>query len=239
LVNYTQNHDQVANSSRGTRGHLLTSPGRWRAMTALLLLAPGTPMLFQGQEFAASSPFLYFADHHARLADKVRNGRAEFMAQFPNVGTPEMQARLHDPADPFEFERCKLDLAERERHAEWYRLHQDLIRLRRDDAVFRAQRPGGVDGAVLAAEAFLLRYFGAGGNDRLLLVNLGRDLRLEIAPEPLLAPPDGAIWRLLWSSEDPRYGGCGTPHPETEEYWRIPGHAALVLAPQPASEAHA
>jgi maltooligosyltrehalose trehalohydrolase len=239
LVNYTQNHDQVANSSRGTRGHLLTSPGRWRAMTALLLLAPGTPMLFQGQEFAASSPFLYFADHHARLADKVRNGRAEFLAQFPSMGTPEMQARLHDPADPFEFERCKLDLAERERHAEWYRLHQDLIRLRRDDAVFRAQRPGGVDGAVLAAEAFLLRYFGAGGNDRLLLVNLGRDLRLEIAPEPLLAPPDGAIWRLLWSSEDPRYGGCGTPHPETEEYWRIPGHAALVLAPQPASEAHA
>ena len=63
FVNYVQNHDQVANSARGYRLHRLTSPGRYRALTAFLLLAPGTPMLFQGQEFAASSPFLFFADH--------------------------------------------------------------------------------------------------------------------------------------------------------------------------------
>jgi maltooligosyltrehalose trehalohydrolase len=62
FISFIQNHDQVANSARGLRGHQLTSPGRWRAMTALLLLSPGTPMLFQGQEFSASSPFLYFAD---------------------------------------------------------------------------------------------------------------------------------------------------------------------------------
>ena len=61
FITFIQNHDQVANTARGERCHQLTSPGRYRAMTALMLLAPGTPMLFQGQEFAASAPFLYFA----------------------------------------------------------------------------------------------------------------------------------------------------------------------------------
>src|SRR5439155_13894401 len=67
FVTFLENHDQVANSAFGRRMHQLTSPGRWRAMTAFWLLAPGTPMLFQGQEFAASSPFLYFADHNPEL----------------------------------------------------------------------------------------------------------------------------------------------------------------------------
>ena len=70
----------------------LTAPGCWRALTALLLLGPATPMLFQGQEFAASSPFLYFADHHGALADQVRKGRAEFLAQFPSIATAEVDA---------------------------------------------------------------------------------------------------------------------------------------------------
>src|SRR5207249_1718710 len=68
FVNFIQNHDQVANSGRGLRCHLLTSPGRCKALTALLLLAPATPLLFQGQEFASNSPFLFFADHPPELA---------------------------------------------------------------------------------------------------------------------------------------------------------------------------
>jgi maltooligosyltrehalose trehalohydrolase len=71
---------------------------------------------------------------------------------------------------------------------------------------------------------------GGGGDDRLLLVNLGRDLPLAVAPEPLLAPPAARSWRLIWSSEDPRYGGTGTPPVESEEGWFLPGHAAVVLA---------
>ena len=82
----------------------------------------------------------------------------------------------------------------------------------------------------------MLRFFGGAGGDRLLLVNLGRDLHLDPAPEPLLAPPEGACWEVLWSSEDPRYGGCGTSHLDTGENWRIPGHAAVVLAPAPGGE---
>src|SRR5690606_38790927 len=82
FINYFQNHDQIANSGSGERCHNLTSPGRFRAMTALLLLGPQTPMLFQGQEYAASSPFFYFADHNPELARLVAKGRAEFLAQF-------------------------------------------------------------------------------------------------------------------------------------------------------------
>src|SRR5262249_19710716 len=67
FVNYIDNHDQVANSAAGLRTRLIASPGRYRAVTALLLLAPGTPMLFQGQEFGTSAPFHFFADHHEAL----------------------------------------------------------------------------------------------------------------------------------------------------------------------------
>jgi maltooligosyltrehalose trehalohydrolase len=207
-------------------------------MTALMLLAPGTPMLFQGQEYAASQPFYYFADHEPDLAKLVFAGRNKELSQFRSLATPEAQASLRDPADPQTFELCKLDFTERTRNAHIYQMHRDLLKLRREDTAFSAQRRGGVDGAVLADEAFVLRFFGGGGvddpnplDDRLLIVNLGMDLVLNPAPEPLLAPPVGQEWTVLWSSEDPRYGGLGTPPLETTQNWLIPGHAAIVLQP--------
>jgi maltooligosyltrehalose trehalohydrolase len=233
FINYIQNHDQVANSGLGLRVHLLTTPGRFRAMTALMLLAPGTPMLFQGEEFASSSPFVFFADHRPKLASAVSEGRADFFTQFRSMATAEMQQLIPDPENPDTFERCKLDFNERECHADVYALHCDLLRLRKEDAAFSSQRAGAFDGAVLGSEAFLLRFFSEVSGDRLLLVNLGRDLHLDAAPEPLLAPPEGRRWEILWSSERPRYGGSGTPPVETDEGWRIPGHATVVLFPQP------
>jgi maltooligosyltrehalose trehalohydrolase len=232
FVAYLQNHDQVANSARGARLHELTSAGRLRAATALLLLGPATPMLFQGQEFGASAPFLYFADHKSELARAVTAGRQEFLSQFPSIATAEMQARLPDPSDPQTFVLCKLDWSERERHGTLHRLHRDLIRLRREDPVLSRCGVGrSVEGAVLGPEAFLLRYLDKErGRDRLLLVNFGADLHLDPAPEPLLAPPEDCDWSTLWSSENPNYGGSGTVPPETEENWRLPGHAALLLA---------
>jgi maltooligosyltrehalose trehalohydrolase len=233
FVTFLQNHDQVANSGQGLRCHCLTSSGRYKTLTALQLLAPGTPMLLQGQEFAASTPFLYFADHKPELAELVRKGRSKFLSQFRSLALTEVQAGLSDPASPATFERCKLNFAERESHSDVYRLHRDLLRLRREDPAFRRQRLRGVDGAVLGRNAFVLRFFAENTADRLLLVNLGRDLHLDPAPEPLLAPPATANWRVLWSSEDPRYGGAGTPPLDTEDNWRIPGEAAVVLAPCP------
>jgi maltooligosyltrehalose trehalohydrolase len=231
MVTFIQNHDQIANSAYGKRCHLLTAPGQLRAITALMLLAPGTPMLFQGQEFGASSPFLFFADHSAELNKQILQGRAEFLSQFRSLATPEMQERFTNPGDPATFERCKLDQSEREKHREIYDLHRDLLKLRRDEPAFRAQKRRGLDGAVLSSEAFLLRFFGEDGDDRLLMVNLGIDLHLDPAPEPLLAPPEGAEWTIRWSSENPKYGGIGTPPLDSEENWQIPGHAAVVLQP--------
>lgn len=232
FVTFLQNHDQIANSGRGLRVHALTTPGRCRAMTALTLLGPGTPMLFQGQEFAASAPFHYFADHEPDLAAKVEEGRAEFLSQFRSLATPDMRAHLKRPQDEDTFRRSTLDHGEREAHAEVWALHRDLLRLRREDPVFRAQGDGGLDGAVLGAEAFVLRFFGVDGDDRLLLVNLGRDLRLDVLPEPLLAPPVGGEWTTLWSSEAPCYGGCGMAAVVSPDGgWRLPGHAAVVMAP--------
>jgi len=229
FVNYLQNHDQIANSLRGIRLHELTSPGLLRAMTALLLLGPGTPMLFQGQEFTASAPFLYFADHNPELAKLVAKGRRQFLEQFPSIARPESTPHLANPELEKTFQKCKLNFTERERHASNYALHRDLLKLRREDPVFRNPKPGGVDGAVLGTEAFVLRFFGPDGDDRLVLVNLGSDLQLAGIPEPLLAPVEDASWKLIWSSEDPGYGGFGTPPPQ-EGNWRAPGHGTVVLA---------
>jgi maltooligosyltrehalose trehalohydrolase len=212
----------------------LTSPGRYRALTALLLLAPNTPMLFQGQEFAASSPFLYFADFEGELRQLVSEGRKQNLAQFRSLATPETQAVLAEPGELETFTRCKLDFSERERNAAIYQMHQDLLRLRRNDPPFQAQRRGGVDGAVLGNEAFVLRFFGAEdaiNDDRLLVINLGPDLNLTPAPEPLLAAPPNRQWKVLWSSENTKYGGLGTPPLETTENWLIPGQAAVVMRP--------
>jgi maltooligosyltrehalose trehalohydrolase len=84
---------------------------------------------------------------------------------------------------------------------------------------------------VLGPSAFVLRFFAGDAGDRLLVVNLGRDLHLDPAPEPLLAPPAvGTHWHVAWSSEHPKYGGLGTAPLDTDDNWRIPGEAAVVLA---------
>ena len=229
FVNFIENHDQVSNSAYGLRCHELTSAARLRAVTALLLLAPGTPMLFQGQEFAASSPFLYFADHEGKLGELVAKGRAEFLGQFPSIAASAI--RIPPPADPMTFARCRLDFAEREKNAEVYALHRDLLKLRREDAFFRSQRHRNVDGAVLGPAAFVVRFFLAAEEEdaRLLIVNLGRDLHLDPAPEPLLAPPDGRGWICFWSSEDPKYGGYGSLPLENNGQWCVAGESAVVL----------
>jgi maltooligosyltrehalose trehalohydrolase len=234
FVVFLQNHDQVANSARGLRIDRLSSPGLVRALTAHLLLSPGTPMLFQGQEFAASSPFLFFADFEPELAAAVRRGRGEFLEQFPSIAGLTDRRVLADPGDPATFLRCKLDLTERRTHVEAYALHVDLLRIRREDAAFTLQQRGAVDGAVLGPAAFALRYFTPDHmDDRILVVNLGADLSRTSFAEPLLAPPPDADWQCRWSSDDPAYGGAGTRDLWPDGVWEIPGESALVLSPGP------
>jgi maltooligosyltrehalose trehalohydrolase len=225
---FLENHDQVSNFLAGERLHRLTSPARHRALTALLLLAPGTPLLFQGQEFGASAPFVFFADHTPDLGTLVREGRRKFLGQFRSVADVDIAEHYLDPSSRATFERCKLDWSERERNARVLRLHGDLLRLRRATRALR--RPERFDGAVLGPHAFVMRFFSSEG-DRLLVVNLGADLRLQCAPEPLLAPVAGRGWRVDWSSEALAYGGRGVAALETRANWIIPGEAAVLLVP--------
>jgi maltooligosyltrehalose trehalohydrolase len=145
FITYLQNHDQIANTCRGQRLQQLTSPGRLRAMTALLLLGPGTPLLFQGQEFGASNHFYFFADHNPDLKKLVHQGRIQFLSQFRNLAQPEMCDYHTDPGDPATFECSKLNLSERQSHAPIYQLHKDLLHLRRQDVTIRQQQRGSLD----------------------------------------------------------------------------------------------
>ncbi|MGH7630797.1 MAG: malto-oligosyltrehalose trehalohydrolase [Gemmatimonadales bacterium] len=224
LVNFLQNHDQLSVMPGGRRLHQLTSAGRWRALTALLLLGPGTPMLFQGDEFAASAPFFYFADHEPTLARLVREGRARYLAQFASLADPAVQALLPDPADAETFRRCQLDHAERGRRVDALRLHRDLVTLRRSGA---ALNRGRVESAALSEHAIALRTTGA-GRATLLLVNLGTDLELEPGPGSFVAAPRGAGWSIRWSSDDVAYGGSGIPA-AARRGALAPGESALLL----------
>src|SRR5438034_9647999 len=130
FVCFIENHDQIANTGRGERLRFQTSHARYRAMIALLLLGPWTPLLFQGQEFGASGTFLFFADiGDAAVRDGIRQGRAELLAPFLSLSKEEILRSLPAPDDPEAFSRCKLDFSERDKHRELYDLHIDLLTL--------------------------------------------------------------------------------------------------------------
>ncbi len=228
FTHFLQNHDQVANSGRALRLNQLTSAGRYRALTAVLLLGPETPLLFMGQEYGATTPFNYFADHDVDLAKLVREGRWGYIRNFPRVAKWGDKGELADPSSRETFEKSKLNWNECQRNKSTLALHRDLLRLRREDPIFRLQDWSMIDGAVVGPEAFLLRWLPEDERDRLMCVNLGRDLNWRPLAEPLAAAPAGHEWRLLWSSERFEYGGAGTP-PFDAKGWVLPGHTAIVL----------
>ncbi|NUW40764.1 malto-oligosyltrehalose trehalohydrolase [Nonomuraea rhodomycinica] len=124
-----QNHDQVGNRARGERSSVLMSEGRLRIAAALLLTAPFVPMLFQGEEWGATTPFQYFTDHEdPELGRAVSEGRRREFAAFG--WEPE---QVPDPQDPATFERSRLDWSERDKEAQAGLLawHRELIALRR------------------------------------------------------------------------------------------------------------
>lgn len=256
FVTFLQNHDQVANSGAGLRAHALTSPGRYRAMTALWLLSPQTPLFFQGQEFGADSPFLYFADFSGDAAEAVAEGRRAFLAQFPALRMPEEQRLLPNPSARDTFERCRLNHDMREHNQALWNLHLDLLALRREDPVFSRQCADLIEATTLGSDAFLLRYFARPNahhgtpeaEERLVLVNFGTELLICPTPQPLLAPPANRSWQFLWSSDNPRYGADYSPPLETTSGWRLPGECTSVLkavprelapSPEPARRTHA
>jgi maltooligosyltrehalose trehalohydrolase len=229
FVCFLENHDQVANTGRGTRLYQIVSGSRWRAMVSLLLLGPSIPMLYQGQEAAASAPFTYFADHGGELATAVRAGRLEFLRQFPSLAARRAQESIPDPGDESVFRACKIDWTGNARSEEARLLHTDLLALRRSDAVFSGLGTRAVQIAAAAPtpDIVLLRYT-SGLDERLVVVNLGRRTSLRMN-DPLLAPPRDAAWSLMWCSERVTYGGGGAAEFPLEERWTLQANCAWLF----------
>jgi maltooligosyltrehalose trehalohydrolase len=225
---FLENHDQIASTSTGRRLHQLCDPGNYRAMTALLLLGPNVPLLFQGQEFGSTSPFNYFADHNRELNKLIYKGRKKSLAIFPHIKSKETYTAIKNPSDPSTFLECKLDHSKSGKNIQLYKLHKDLIYLRRNDPVLKYASKVNFDGAILNQDAFIIRFFDDSYGDRLLIINFGTDFTFNPAPEPLLATNEDQEWAFFWSSDSLDYGGEGIS-PLTKPYMNLSGHSALLL----------
>jgi maltooligosyltrehalose trehalohydrolase len=127
LVVCAQNHDQIGNRAQGERLSMLIGVPQLKAVAALTLLSPFVPLLFQGEEWGATTPFLYFTDHQdPTLGRLVAEGRAKEFSSFRWVG------EVPNPQEPRTFERSKLDWSElaKPSHAQLFDWHRRLIELR-------------------------------------------------------------------------------------------------------------
>lgn len=237
FVHFLENHDQVANLGFGERLAELSDPGTLRALTALVLLTPSIPMLFQGQETGSTRPWEFFCSHTGALGDAVRKGRKDFVKQFQRLALPDVQAVFHDPIAESTFRACVLDPHERDFTRPIVAFHRDLLNLRKEVPAFTATWSDAIDAAVLDEHSFVVRCYGDEPNgDRLILVNLGPTWHRAVIAEPLLAAPANTGWKLCWSSEEVRYGGHGTPTPFTHERLAMPGRSTIVCAPDHGAE---
>ena len=200
-----QNHDQIGNRATGDRLNHEVDEASFRALSTLLLLAPQTPLLFMGQEWAAATPFQFFTDHHEELGRNVTEGRrAEFRAfeAFRSSGQ-----EVPDPQALTTFSRSRLRWAELEEpaHAAVLRLYTRLLRLRHSHPASQSRTRDSFDVRALDGYTVALDRRSATGRDRLfVVVRLSGDGRSEVALPELLP-------EMLLSTEDADV--VGTPRP--------------------------
>jgi maltooligosyltrehalose trehalohydrolase len=170
-----QNHDQIGNRALGDRLAHVVSLDAYLAVSVLLLFLPMTPLLFMGQEWAASSPFLYFTDHEAELGVRITEGRRREFAGFHAFSSEGSALEVPDPQAPATFTRSKLVWEERTdaAHARVLDTYRSALRLRREDVVLR--EPSRQRLLCEAAGNVLLVERWRDDDRRLLLVNLGGD----------------------------------------------------------------
>lgn len=198
MVVCLQNHDQIGNRPFGTRLHHQVDPAVFRALSALLLFLPETPLLFMGQEWAASSPFLYFTDHHADLGRLVTAGRRAEFSRFTAYADVAMQALIPDPQAEATFSASRLVWAERERspHAGTLALYRTLLRLRRGEM---APRPF-VNAIAIDDECLAITRGGGTEGALLLVVCLGSPRRVHL--DEWSSRARTGRWEVLLTTED-------------------------------------
>ena len=192
-----QNHDQIGNRAFGERLNQQIDLAAYRAASALLLMVPQTPLLFMGQEWAASTPFLYFTDHNPALAGLVTDGRRREFRHFTAFTDPNIRTRIPDPQATATFWSSKLlwDEREREPHDGIVRLYRDLIRMRKTEPALQA---GGThDAGTVAEGAVLLRRTARPSGEGLLCL-------VALSPGVVAAVNEPG-WSVVLTTEDDPY----------------------------------
>lgn len=193
------NHDQVGNNPFGRRLSQLVDEDTFAAASVLLLLSPETPLIFQGQEFAASSPFLYFTDHSEELGKLVTHGRREEFSYLEAFRDDRLRSEIPDPQQYGTFLRSKLKLEERRTNERIYKLYRDLLELRRDDPVFSIQDRTRVSLYPLGERTIAMHGWN-GEDHRLVIVNLGNPVELRNEELAALGVAEGVEYRNLFST---------------------------------------
>lgn len=196
FIAFLQNHDQVGNRAFGDRITAIARPEAVRAAAATYLLSPQIPMLFQGEEWAASQPFPFFCDFGSELADAVREGRRAEFARFPEFADPATRARIPDPVSEATFLSAKLDwkALDQPQHAAWLGWYQRILSVRRD--VVMPLLPGIGSGGthhVTPGGVIEVVWTAAGGHRLLLAANL--------SDQAVTRPPRQSGW-AFWSEGD-------------------------------------
>jgi maltooligosyltrehalose trehalohydrolase len=200
FVYCSENHDQVGNRALGERLAHLIDRDRYLVASAVLLFVPETVLLFQGQEFAASSPFQFFTEFNPELGQLVTEGRRKEFAGFAAFADPARREMIPDPQAESTFRRSVLDWAEVETNGEVLDLYQTLLLLRRDDPVLRHQDRASTRARALTDDLLAIRRW-LDGADRLLLANFGDvAARLTADGAKSLGINVGAAWNLIYAT---------------------------------------
>jgi maltooligosyltrehalose trehalohydrolase len=179
FVFFLQNHDQIGNRAFGDRITSLASTDAVKAAMTCVLLAPSPPLLFMGEEFAASTPFLFFCDFGPDLASAVTQGRRSEFKRFAQFNSLEAQARIPDPNSEQTFLSCKLDWSSVQRapHKEWLDFYRNLLACRQREVVPMISRviPGHSKFEVLREKAVRVEWRLAPKGKLTLLTNLSEE----------------------------------------------------------------
>ncbi len=201
FVSYLQNHDEVGNRPQGDRLPAIAGLAAYRAAMALLLTSPQTPMLFMGDEWGASTPFLFFTDHKTAIGNKIADGRQAFFVRWAGPQAEGALPAIPDPQAPETFEASRLnwDESQKEPHASTLRYVRRLLKLRRDDPAMRSDRREDFEAHGLRGRsALLLRR--ASGAPTLAVVAAFEGGNTVRVPEAALG--NTRAWKPVFSSED-------------------------------------
>jgi maltooligosyltrehalose trehalohydrolase len=211
FVHCIQNHDQIGNRALGDRLHESITLAEYRVLSALLLTSPYTPLLFMGQEWAASSPFQFFTDFPGELGALVTAGRQQEFAEFSAFRASEERSEVPDPQAEETFLRSRLRWSERAAspHAQILALYEALLELRRSSPALRRRERGTFAVEALSDDTMALRREAADGRPVVFLAQFGNGTHWLGADHPLLALPAGEQWSVVLDTEDARFGGDG------------------------------